>query len=95
MSNVVRWDPGKDPNDIADYVVDWSDVLGTDTITTSTFTVPGGSGLTINSQALSGTQAAVVFLAAGNLGDWGVLNRIVTAGGRTLDQTIMLLVKEH
>lgn len=83
----------KDPNDVADYQIDWADFLGTDTISTSTWVVP--DGLTKNSDGKSNT-ATTIWLSGGSDGtSYPLVNRIVTAGGRTFDQTVKLKVKER
>jgi hypothetical protein len=80
----------KDPDAILDYRFDWSDWLGTDTISTSTFTVP--SGLTKESESKT-TTTTTIWLSGGTVGQhYGVANRIVTAGGRTEDRSIMIHV---
>lgn len=99
----LSWPP-KDPNEVLDYDIDWSSRLlsadeiaaGTttpaDTIATSTFTLPGGS-LVANSSLYTSTRTKV-WLSGGDEGaSYDVLNRITTAGGRTMDQTVKLKVK--
>lgn len=86
----LTW-PFKDPDEVLDYQLDWSDRLGTDTISTSTWTVPGG--ITKNSDSHT-TTAAIIWLSSGTDGvTYEFLNRIVTAGGRTMDQTVKLKVR--
>lgn len=88
------WSP-KDPDEIKDYSFDWSDVLGVDTISTSTWSVAAGTGLIINTPAASNTATTTKFWASGGtLGQtYQMLNRIVTAGGRTYDRTRKLKMK--
>lgn len=81
----------KDPNDVLDFVINWADRLGTDTIASSVWTVPTGltAGATSNT-----TTTTTVWLSAGVLDDdYEVLNRITTTGGRTMDQTVKLKVR--
>lgn len=81
----------KDPNEVADYVRDWSAILGADTIATSTWTPD--TGITVNSSSNT-TTTATVWLSGGTDGtNYGVLNRIVTAGGRTHDFTLQFLIR--
>lgn len=91
----LSW-PTKDPNDVLDYEVDWSDWLtasGSDTISTSTWIVP--SGITKNSDS-STTTTTTIWLSSGTAGtSYSFVNRITTAGGRTKDQTIKIKVKEE
>jgi frataxin-like iron-binding protein CyaY len=85
-----RW-PNKDPNEVLDYAIDWSQRLAGDIIDTSTFTVP--SGIVINSQSKTNTMTTV-WLSGGSEGvTYDILNRIITNGGRTMDQTVELRVK--
>jgi len=83
----------KDPNAVLDYIWDWSDWLGSDTISSSTVTAP--TGLTVDSESNT-TTTATVWLSGGTAGeDYDVVNRIITAGGRTEDRTITIQVRER
>lgn len=108
---MLSW-PAKDPDEVADYDVDWTNrlyseaelllvaggatVVPADTIATSTFTIPAQTGsnqLVANSTANTTTRTKV-WLSGGVVGStYLVLNRIVTAGGRTFDQTTKLKIK--
>ncbi|WP_042777807.1 hypothetical protein [Sinorhizobium fredii] len=90
----LTWPAVKDPNIVKDYSLDWSDLLGSsDTITSSTWTIADGSGLTIDSSSNT-TTATTVWLSAGtDVTNYSLLNRVVTAGGRTYDQTVRLKVR--
>lgn len=90
--NPLSWDP-KDTADVADYAIEWSTFLGTDTISTSAWTVPSGSGLVVDSSTNTTTRATV-WLSAGNAGVYQVANRITTAGGRTYERSVQLTVAE-
>lgn len=93
--------PNKDPNDVLDYGIDW---LGTaddqgflyglsDTISTSTWIVP--TGITKDSDSNT-TTATTIWLSGGMAGtSYTLINRIVTVGGRTKDQSIKIKVKEE
>lgn len=84
--------PSKDPDEVLDYQVDWSERLGDDTIVTSAFTLEQAAGLTIDSQS-NATKTATVWLSGGTNGDTGwLLNRITTAGGRTFDEVIQVAI---
>lgn len=83
----------KDPNAVLDYINDWSDWLVTDTIATSTWTVP--TGITKDSSSNT-TTTATVWLSGGTAGvSYTVVNRIVTAAGRTEDRSVVLMVLER
>lgn len=86
----LTW-PFKDPDEVLDYSIDWSGRLGADTISTSTWTVP--DGITKDSDDKS-TTTTTLWLSGGTEGEtYSFLNRIVTAGGRTMDQTVKLKIK--
>ena len=91
----LRW-PDKDPADVLDYGLEWSEQLAltspADTISSATWTVP--AGLTAGAQSVV-SGVATSFLSGGTAGtDYTVTCRIVTAGGRTLERSVKLLVKE-
>lgn len=82
--------PNKDPDEILDYQIDWSERLGTDTITTSIWILP--VGITENSNSFTDTTATI-WLSGGTDGArYDLVNRVTSSGGRTLEQTISLLV---
>src|SRR4051812_24378985 len=89
------WDRSKDPNEVVDYDLSWSDQMteDTDTITSSTWTVP--AGITKNSSSNT-TTVTKVWLQGGTAGEtYTLLNRVVTAGGRTLDKSVKQKKKNH
>lgn len=86
----AEW-PAKDPDETLDYEIDWKARLSGDTIASSEWTVP--DGLTQVSANISGTKA-VIWLSGGTLDQsYSILNRIITAGGRTMDQTVLLAIR--
>lgn len=86
----LSW-PFKDPDEVLDYEIDWTARLAGDTISTSTWTVP--SGITKNSDT-SAASTTTIWLSSGTIGtSYSILNRIVTANGRTMDQTVKLKIK--
>ena len=81
----------KDPDAVLDYQVDWSDWLVSDTINTSTWIVPTGI---VNDSDTNTTTAATIWLSGGTIGtNYSLVSRIVTAGGRTDDRTITIMVR--
>lgn len=90
--NPLTWDD-KDTADVADYAIDWTAFLGADTIATSVWSVPAGSGLAVNSSTNT-TTLATVWLSGGTAGVYPVTNRITTAGGRTYERSATLTVGE-
>lgn len=66
-------------------------VVPTDTIATSTFTLP--PGIVANSTSNTSTSSKV-WISGGALGvSYVIVNEIVTAGGRTMDQSVKLKIK--
>ena len=87
------WAAPKDPDEIKDYTVDWSPLLGSDTLSGSTWDIVNGSGLTIAADSRSDTET-VVWVSGGTDGaTYDLRNRVTTTGGRTYDQTCRLKCK--
>lgn len=81
-----RFSTLKDPGSTLDYQIDWSQWLGSDTIASSTWTVP--AGLTDHASSNTTTET-VQWLAGGTVGAvYQVVNQITTAGGRIAERTI-------
>lgn len=88
-----QWDPVKDPNEIKDYSLDWTDMLeGGDTLISSEWSVTSGDNLTILTEPFTDTHT-IVWLSGGEVGSYVLLNRVETFGGRTYDQSVKLKVK--
>lgn len=94
----LTWPP-KDPDEVLDYVMNWLGssnepgplLLANDTISTSTWTIP--SGITKNSDSHTATTTTV-WLSGGMLGaTYEMNNRIVTVGGRTMDQSVRIKIR--
>lgn len=82
----------KDPDAILDYTFDWAPYLlpTTDTIATATW-LPD-AGLTVVSQSHT-ASTATAFVSGGTAGQsLNLTCRITTAGGRTDDRTITLVI---
>jgi hypothetical protein len=86
----------KDPHEVLDYQIDWSEWLDgdtPDTIDTSTWHVP--DGITMDTDANT-TTTATIWLSGGTAGEvYTVTNHITTAGGRTGERSINIKVKER
>lgn len=81
-----RFSALKDPGSTLDYQIDWSVWLGSDTIASSSWTVP--AGLTDFAES-STTTSATQWLAGGTVGAvYSVVNQITTTGGRIAERTI-------
>lgn len=89
----------KDPDATEDFGFNWADYLGADTISTSSWTAyttgwDATSEITIDSDAET-TTTTTVWLSSGTKGkSYYLTNRIVTAGGRTVDRTLKVVVAE-
>lgn len=83
----------KDPQAKLDYAVDWTAWLGSsETISTSTWTVP--SGLTKSAESNT-TALAVVWLTGGTVGErYALTNHIITNQGREDDRTFTVLITQ-
>ena len=80
----------KDPDSTLDYAIPWSTWLGSDTIKTSTWIVPAGITSVLQTNT---TTTAVIWLSGGTLGTvYEIVNRIVTVGGRTQDDSIYITI---
>ena len=80
----------KGPDEVLDYAGDWSDWLGSDTIVTSTWTVP--TGLAKDSDTAT-TTTTTVWLSGGTLGEqYDLENCVETSAGRTACRTIRIHV---
>jgi hypothetical protein len=100
--------PVKDPDEVLDYDVDWTQrlysadeldqvaagatVVPADTIASSQFTLPAGT-LVANSSSFTSVRTKVWLSGGADGQSYLVLNRITTVGGRTMDQTMKLKVK--
>lgn len=74
-----------------DYQIDWVDSLGSDTIATSTWSVP--AGITKDSDTNT-TTTTTAWLSGGTANtNYTLTNTITTAGGRTLVKTLDLFVE--
>lgn len=90
---MVSW-PAKDPNEVLDYRVDWTDrLLDGETISTSDFTLASGDVM-IDSEPSPVAGVATVWLSGGTEGTVSVLtNRITTSSARTYDQSARLRIR--
>ena len=89
------WPIAADPNDVADWVINWTLDTG-DIITASSWSITDAStGLTIQTSTFTDDTTSV-WLTGGTAGDNAkLLNHITTQGGREFDQTVTLKIKER
>jgi hypothetical protein len=85
-------DVEKDPDATIKLTFHWAAQLAGETISTSDFVLPDG----LTEGTNSGTGSIRATLVSGGSLDtkYRVTNRITTSGGRTLDQTKVVLVRE-
>lgn len=83
----------KDPDAILDYQINWAIWLSTDTIGTSTWTVPTGITKVTDT---STTTTATIWLSGGTADtDYRLVNKITTANGRTEERSIWIKVRNQ
>lgn len=84
----------KDPEAVLDYSVDWSRLLG-DVDTITALTVTPEEGVTVDSSSFTDTTTTA-WISGGTAGEeYGVTFSITTAGGRTDERTITLIVRQR
>jgi hypothetical protein len=87
---MLTW-PNKDPDEVLDYQINWTSRLDGDTISTSTWIIP--DGIVGGDEDISGSTT-ILWLSGGTLGDrYTITNRITTAGGRTMDQSVKITIR--
>jgi hypothetical protein len=85
----------KDPQAVRDYEIDWSTWLAGDTIATSTWTVPAPLTAPHGIDTHTDTTTTV-WVGGGTDGTVvRITNTITTAGGRTDERSIALLVRNR
>jgi hypothetical protein len=94
MSNVLATRQ-KDPDEVKDYGLNWADWLNEntpdDTISTSDWTATAGITLGVKS---NDTTTTTQWVSGGTHGsDYVLVNRIVTAGGRTAERALLIQVR--
>lgn len=88
---MLNW-PDKDPNEVLDYQLNWTERLDGDTIDVSTWIVPDGL---VEDSSSNTTSASTIWLSGGVLGErYTLTNRVETAGGRVMDQSVRIKIKE-
>jgi len=86
----LRW-PDKDPDEVLDFRIDWSDWLAGDTISSATWTVP--AGLTKDSEARDDSSTTVGLSGGADETDYRIVCVITTAAGRTFVSVVMIEVR--
>jgi hypothetical protein len=83
----------KAPGETVDYGIDWSDRLGSDTITNSTWSISGPDSALTEGASNNTTTDTEIRLVGGTLGNqYSVKNTVITFGGQTFEQTALLKI---
>lgn len=86
----------KDPAAILDYVWDWHDWLGTDTITEISFTVPEGITILEDPSPSELDGVVTAWFSGGTLNSSYIVTcKIVTVGGRTDERSGIFKIKDR
>jgi hypothetical protein len=89
MARAIFWE-SKDPNDIEDFAVDWTNQLNGESITAASWSIVHAAGVVIEASQIA-SPLAKVRLSGGNLNETAFLMcRVTTSSGRQLDQTVKL-----
>lgn len=83
--------PSKDPDDVLDYKIDWTARLAGDQIVSSQWFVP--EALESRDEAFNSTSCTIWLLGGVAAMNYLITNRITTAGGRTIDKSVNLPVR--
>lgn len=92
----LQW-PDKDPNEILDYSIDWTNKIDTgDTISSSTWTDFSSGGLVKGSSTFSASlNITTIWVSGGTAGKYyTITNTIDTTIGRTMQQTVGIKIGE-
>lgn len=90
---MLVWTGGKEPAEIADFDIDWSARLGSDTILTSTWAITVTDGQLVKGSDSWLPTRTKVWLSAGTSGVvYTLKNTVTTVNGDTLTEEVQLLV---
>jgi hypothetical protein len=87
----------KDPQDVVDYNIDWGTnrLVGGETISASTWTVPTGITQTTPAPSING-GVTTIWLLGGTVGvEYAIVNHITTSAGRQYDKTRTIFIAEQ
>lgn len=93
----LKW-PNKDPNEVLDYQLKWGKrvqgkLTPDDTITASEWIVP--TGIVMDADTFTDITTTI-WLSGGTDGvSYTLINRIDTTEGRTMDQSVVIRIKER
>lgn len=86
----------KDPNEVLDYVIDWSQwLVSGDTITSAVVTAPTGITVTSPSTISWTTTKTTVWVSGGTAGSsYDIAIRVTTVSGRQGERSITIQCKD-
>jgi hypothetical protein len=90
------WEAPKDPDEVKDYKIDWTDGLNGANIVSSTWSIDVGDSRLVIDSSSHVSKITTVWLSGGRAGvNYDLLNRIVddSVPAHTLDQTVRLYVR--
>jgi hypothetical protein len=96
MSRYLIWERSLDPQETIDYSINWSNDLGSDTISNSVWTMDAANADTalVKSNPTLTTTTTTIWLNSGTSGVvYGLRNTITTAGLRTFERTAKITVR--
>lgn len=83
------------PTDVLSYEFDWSEELGDDTVSASTWTPDDGIVVESDSQTTTTTTVKVSAADAALFSQYQVVNQITSAGGSVERKTLTLIIEEQ
>lgn len=92
MLTNLSWET-KDPQTTLDYIIDWTQWLGSDTLSTVTFVVDSDSGLVIERSSFT-ARTSTVILSGGTPGKTGYITcTVTTVNGLTGETVVHMLIR--
>jgi hypothetical protein len=85
----------KDPQSDLDYLIDWTNWLATDTLTSSTWRVSPGSGMVLHTDSIVTSNKSTVWVRGGRVGTHVLTNRVATTNGREEEVSIVITVQDR
>lgn len=82
----------KDPDEVLDYEIDWTNLLGSDTVLTSQWSLsPDITGAAASNTA----NTTTIWVSGGTASDnFLAINRVTTADGRVFERTLQIPVRD-
>lgn len=95
MTIALRYAEGKDPSDVWDYSLDFTDAMAKAGDTLASVSVTASpSTITVGSTSTTPAGMATVRLSGGTAAvDYTITYRATTAAGRVIERSVMLLVR--